>query len=577
MKVKEISTSLLFESDELRQEFVIDALDFFIEKFKKLDAKVSAIYPADPLALPFSMYLSDRLSIPVKTEKFLNDSDRVLMVFSYLPFKYLTKNYVYEKIKLFRNSFPNSPSLLIASTEKSESVDFQLLKVKEISRINSYRFISEALKNFFYPVEGEFIHFSQEFWELSKREIKSFEKAKRIRDSAKKYLREEDGTLRLLENYLEIAIWERFQKNLLVVPEKEERREELPNMKIEKLIQISDDVLNSAVTSLLEYFSQNLEYLFPTHLAYSNLEIVERRGIVIIPKITQVMDGADVKLEIVLRSEKLEADFKKVVTTIKGTLKNMFTEIFHREAFRPSIDSVVEKELRKATIYINWFLDREMVENLYKKINRRWLLTRLFYRKQFKSRLREFIKSLKEFSFSPESVENLFNTLESLWKKNPLIVKLYKKEIRSAFEEKELWPLIGIYGLKLENSGAPILRELLKFLLSLKEYENVHQFLAKENRYFVPIKTKRIYRPNWERMIRENQEIYLKAEPLNPESPVTYTLHSEDGRFLGTIPEIIGHYVAAKESSGKTIRCKKLYFDPDIFSDTSYWVEIECL
>ena len=81
MKVKEISTSLLFESDELRQEFVIDALDFFIEKFKKLDSKVSAIYPADPLALPFSMYLSDRLSVPVKTEKFLNDSDRVLMVF----------------------------------------------------------------------------------------------------------------------------------------------------------------------------------------------------------------------------------------------------------------------------------------------------------------------------------------------------------------------------------------------------------------------------------------------------------------------------------------------------------------
>ena len=215
MKVKEISTSLLFESDELRQEFVIDALDFFIEKFKKLDSKVSAIYPADPLALPFSMYLSDRLSVPVKTEKFLNDSDRVLMVFSYLPFKYLTKSYVYEKIKLFRRSFPNSPSLLIASTEKSESVDFQLLKVKEISRINSYRFISEALKNFFYPVEGEFIHFSQEFWELSKREIKGFEKAKRIRDSARKYLREEEGALRLLENYLEIAIWERFQKKPL--------------------------------------------------------------------------------------------------------------------------------------------------------------------------------------------------------------------------------------------------------------------------------------------------------------------------------------------------------------------------
>lgn len=577
MKVKEANTSIIFEADELKQELVIESLDFFIGKFKKLNLNLSAIYPADAVALPFSMYVSDKLSVPVKTEKFLKPSDSILMVFSYLPFNCITKNYIYDKIKLFRNNFPNSPSILIASTDKSESVDFQLLEVKKLSKVNSYRFLSEAMKNFFYPLKGEFTHFSPEFWLLSKHELKSFEKAKRIRDSAKRYLREEETSLRLVENYLEIAIWEKFQKNLLVVPEIEEKEGAVPKIKIEKLIQVSDKVLNSAVTSLLEYFSQNLETYFPTHLAYSNLEVFERKGVVIIPKITQVMDGADVKLEVVLRSENVKVNFKRLVIRVKETLKKIFTEIFNKEAFRPSVESVVEKEINKATIYINWFLDSKMVEALYNRTNRKWLLTRLLYRKQFKSRLKAFIKSLNGFSFTPENFEKLFSTLESLWKRNPQSVKLYSKEIKKAFEDKGLLPLIGVYGLKVEFGKAPTLKELLKFLLSLNGYENLHQFFAKENRYFVPVKTKRIYRPNWERLIREKQKVSLKAEPLNPDSPVTYILHSENGKFLGTIPEVVGHYLSAKESSGEKVVCKKLYFDPYIFSNTSYWVEIECL
>ncbi|ADY73420.1 hypothetical protein Dester_0779 [Desulfurobacterium thermolithotrophum DSM 11699] len=577
MQVKETTTYTLFELDELRQELVIDSLNFFINKVKKLNPSLSAIYPADPIALPFSMYLSDKLSIPIKTEKFLNRSDRILMVFSYMPFKYLTDTYLDEKIRIFRKSFPYSPSLLIASSEKAENVDFQLIKVKKLQRINSYRFLTEGFKNFYFPLEGEFIHFTQTLWDLSKKEIKTFEKAKRIRDSAQKYLREEVIKLEPVENYIEIAIWEKFQKNLLVIPQKREKEEESFSLKIEKLIQVSDSILNSAVTSLLEYLAQSFEYIFPTHLAYSNLEIIERRGITIIPKVTQVMDGVDVKLEIILKSENIETDFKKLIAALKDTLKIFFEEIFKKEAFRPSMDSIVEKETSKAIVYLNWFLDREMIETLYKKINRKWLLTRLYYRKQLKSKLREFFKLLKEFRFSPENLETLFSSLESLWKKNYLIVKLYSKEIKNLFEKKNLWPLIGVYGLKLENANSSQLKELLHFLLSLKNYENLHQFLAKENRYFVPVKTKRIYRPNWERVIREKQDIYLKAEPLNPQSPVTYTLHSEDGKFLGVIPEIIAHYITAKETTGKTIKCRELYFDPDIFSDTSYWVEIECL
>ena len=69
----------------------------------------------------------------------------------------------------------------------------------------------------------------------------------------------------------------------------------------------------------------------------------------------------------------------------------------------------------------------------------------------------------------------------------------------------------------------------------------------------------------------------LKAEPLNPNSPVTYVIQSEDGKFLGYIPKVISHYLAAKERSGKKLKVRELYFEPDVFTENSYWVEIKCL
>jgi len=296
-----------------------------------------------------------------------------------------------------------------------------------------------------------------------------------------------------------------------------------------------------------------------------------------IPRVCEVMGGADLRLEIVLRSKNLEVNFKRLVSVIKDAIRALFTEIFEREVFRPSIDSVIDKELSKATLYLNWFLDREMVEILYRKINRRWLLSRLLYRKRLKSELKELLRSLREFEFTPENYFQLFSTLESLWKRGGALLKFYGKEIKDILDKKELWGIVGVYGMKVWGSRSKVKEELLSFLLSLKGYENIHQFLAKEDRYFVPVLTKRIYRPNWERVIREKQKVVLKAEPLNPESPVTYILQSQDGQFLGTLPEIVSHYIAAKESSGKRIECRELYFDPDVFSENSYWVEVRCL
>jgi len=577
MRVKSAVTSVFFEAEELRQELVVDSLLFFTEKLKQLSFKPDAVYPGDPFALPFAMFLSNRLSVPVKTEKFLSGGETVLVVFSY-TFECVTENYLKEKLLLFRKRYPNSPSLLVAGEKTVELVDFQLLKVKVLQRINSYRFLSEGRKNFFYPLEGEFTHYTSSFWEIAKQEIKAFERAKRIRDNAKKYLLEEKQELRIVDSDPEIALWERFKKGLLVYPGKptKEVEKELP-LRSEKLIQVDDKKVASAVASLLEYISQSLEYYFPVRLAYSSLEIAEQDGVLMIPRVSEVMGGADLRLEVVLRSRNLETSFKKLVSVIKDTVRALFTEIFEREVFRPSVDSVIDKELSKATLYLNWFLDREMVEILYRKINRKWLLSRLLYRKRLKSELKELLKSLSEFEFTPENYLRLFSSLESLWKRAPALLKFYGKEIKDTLDKRELWGLVGAYGIKVWASRSKLREELLSFLLSLKGYENVHHFLAKEDRYFVPVLTKRVYRSNWERVIRNKQEVVLKAEPLNPESPVTYILQSSEGHFLGTLPEIVSHYICAKESSGKKVECRELYFDPDVFSENSYWVEVRCL
>jgi hypothetical protein len=126
MQIKSAVTSTFFEAEELRQELVIDALSFFAERLKHLSLKPDAIYPGDPFALPFAMFLSNSLSVPIKTEKFLSREETVLIVFSYL-FGEVTENYLREKISLLRKRYPRSPSLIVASSKFLDLVDFQLL------------------------------------------------------------------------------------------------------------------------------------------------------------------------------------------------------------------------------------------------------------------------------------------------------------------------------------------------------------------------------------------------------------------------------------------------------------------
>jgi len=573
MKVKEAITSLLFETETLRQETVIDALGFFMEKFKKLNLSIDAIYPGDPVSLPFCMYLSNKLSVPIKTERFLNSSEKVLVIFSYLPFRYIKEKFIIEKLKLFRKNFPNSPSLLVASTQNSQIVDFQLLKVKELSRINSVKFLFEAFRNFYYPVEGEFTYFSRALWESAKSEVKNFEKARRIRDSVRKYSEDLEEPLVLKEEYLEIALWERFKKNILVAPSYSQEREVFSKINFEKLIEVENRVYNSAIASLLEFLSQKLEYSFPTYLAYSSFEVIDKKGVVIIPKAKEVLDGVDLNIEVVLKSSSFSRDFQKLNRILDEFFASLIGNIFKEDSFKPSLEFVLEKEIRKASVYISWFLDSNMLSKLYRKVNKKWLLSRLLSRKELKLRLKELFKFLEDFSFSPENLERVFSELNAILRRSPSLIRLYEKRIKEIFDKRKLWPIVGAFGsLFVDESN-----DALKFLLSLKGYENLHEFLAKENRYFIPLKTKRIYRENVEKVAEENVKIYLKAEPLNPDSPTTYIVHSEDGSFLGTLPQIFSHYIFAKESIGKKITCRKLYFDKLIFSTKSYWIEVECL
>jgi hypothetical protein len=574
MKVKELDyrSSLFFKCSNVKQETIVDALDFFVERLKKLSIDLDGVYPGDVFSLPFAMYISDRTAAPLKTENFIKKTDKLLLVFSALPFEFVSEKYISEKTLLFRKIAPNSPSLLILSERNFKGVDFQLIKGK-VEKLFSYQFIREARENFSWPTEGEVTAVSERLWELSRKELSNFLRAKRIRDSARKYLRDEEVVnLNLIDSDVELSLWEKFKKGNLVKPSLKGKGDKGEKITVEKLFQIRDPHLSSAVTSVLEYVSQSIEYRFPTYLAYSNVEITDRKGVLIVPKVTEELNGADLRVEFIVRLEKIKENLKKINHLIQSSIAELAKDVFKKDFFTPQIDSSVDEKLNRGSIYLSWYIDREMADRINEKINRRWLLSRLLYRKKIKTEFLELIKLIENFEFNLENLELLKTKLGSLWRKNSNLFKAKSREIFGAIEKGKLWPLIAIFSVK-ETS----LREPLDFLIKLKGYENYHHLLSSLDTYYTPVLTKRIYRPSWERVIRGKLPVFLKGEPLNPKSFSTYVLQTGDGKFLGTLPKTISHYIFAKERQGKRVTCRELYFEPDVFSENSYWVEIKCL
>ncbi len=564
-----VKSSLLFEVKEATQDLVVEALKLFARKLKALSFSLDAVYPADPYSLPFALLLSDWLGVPIKGELFLKSSDKVLLLFSLFPFREVNKRYIYEKVNLLRKEYPFSPSLLTVSPERHEGVDFQLIK-GSVRKLFSYSFIKEAKKAFFWPVEGSITYYPRRFWEAARREANNFLRAKRIKDAARRYLNETSvSELKVVDGDFDLSLWERFKKGLFTFPL--EPSEEVPlELKEEKLFQVEDKTLASAITSILEFLSQSLEYHYPTYLAYSNYEVVEKKGILIVPKVKEDFSGVDLTVELRLVGFE-KRNFERVCHLLERAIKELKKEVLG-DSFSPSFEWSGDEELKKFTLYLSWFIDREVAQRVYGRINKEWLLSRLLSRKRSKSSLLELFKLLKEFEFNLENYQTFKEKLSSLWEGSPKLLKVKGKELSRLIEVKGLWPLVAYL-----CSCANLKEELCNFLSSLKGFDNYHQLLASLDTYYCPVITKRRHRPYWEKVIKEKRELLLKGEPMNPTSLFTYVIQTEEGERLGELPEKLSYYLFAKERSGKRLKVKELYLEPDFFSENSYWVEVRCL
>ncbi|SNR87031.1 hypothetical protein [Desulfurobacterium atlanticum] len=592
MKTGNCTYKPIYKTDKVSQADIIEALDNFILRIERLKIKIDALYPADPCAFPFTMYISGKTGIPIKTEKFLKPENRILMLFSIYPdqikkpgINFLNETFINEKIKIFRSRFPKSPSLLVAGNKHFKSVDIQLILFEKEEKINSYKFLSEAYRNYYFPVEGEFLHIDETFWNLSKKELNQFLKAKRIRDAAFSIgydSLDEVNTFTPLEEDIDILIWEKLGKLQLspVKTDLSDTHKPPLEIKYKKLLDIKNKEDNSVIVSILETISQSIEESFPVRLAYTNYEIVPENKVLIVPVAKEIVDGIELKIEISYKTP-FKTDQQKLIATVQKTLKTIVKEILNKKTFRPYMEIVIDEEEESIRIYINWFLERKALDKLSRRINKKWLLSRLISRKQSVIRRNTLLKEIKNFVFSPESISTIFSLMESIWSENPIFFKASGNKIRESLEKYNIWYILGIYALKtageIRLDGVAGNKELLDFLLKLRKVENFHHFFATTDRYVFPVKTERIYRPNWERLIKNDGKIVLTHEVLNPETPVTYTLKDENGFFLGTVPKIISHYLAAKEESGYTLKTEKLYIDKVMFSNSSYWIEIKCL
>jgi len=567
-----VSTSYhLFEAGELSREILAEALSRFSELLIRSKVKVSAVYPADFYSLPFALFISRRLAVPVKNELSLKKGDKPFMLFSFLPFESNTHSFFRARVNLFRRLFPEAPSVLVASPFEEKEVDVQILKAP--LEFKFPRALLEAAQEAFYwPIPGTLFKPSPALWKLSQEESRLLNRAKRIRDAAQKYLGiSPTSPLTLSLKEPELLIWEKFAEGKVVSPDSECGEEEI-KIEVENPIEVADKKLRSAVSSLLERLAQRIEEVFPTSVAYTSYEAVEREGgVLIIPKVKEENEKVKLRLEFILKSLQ-RRDFEKLLSKVKAAVNSISTEL-KLKGSAPIFDWTRGKNERSSFIYLSWSLERKELLSLLKKTDKRWLMERLFLRKSVKEELLELYRLLEEFSFNLENVVALKEKFSSLWRKGYKLIYKEREKIGKLLDKKGLWPLILYFCV--EEESLPC--QLCNLLSRVKGFCSPHHFFAEQKVYWTAVKTKRHLRALWESVERGGEEVVVIPEPLNPERENCYIVQSSGGEFLGYLPPKVSLYLSAKERAGATLRSRKLYVDSSIFTENSYWVEIECL
>ncbi|WP_457754820.1 hypothetical protein [Thermovibrio ammonificans] len=567
----EAGSLTLFESGEFGREVLVEALEEFASLLKGLKVNVDALYPADPFVLPFAVYLSDRSSIPLKSELFLGEESRVLLLFSAVPFEGVTAGYLAEKVQSFRQLFPRSPSVVLVSPADLPQADFLLLRSRFTGLLRK-GFLEVAGNYFFWPVEGDFLELPPELLSLAREEAKELHRYRRVLESLKRY---EDfkSPLKPVGADAELTFWEKLEKGLLVNPELPCLEPQPINLKFEPLFQVEDKKLSSAVTALLEFLAQTLERHFSTYLAYTAGEVVDREGVLIVPRALERKElrGVELNLEIVLREPKsFKASFKKLLSLVERVFGEFRRAKFKGVSLGPVVDATADERLGKGVLYLSWFIDYRMVEDIYSKVNRSWLVSRLLARKEAKKGVLAFFRFLKEFSFEPGELEEFASRLNGLWGRGEPFFRAKSAELKELLTEKELWPLVAYYAVK-----GKLVKGLKEFLLSLAGVESGHQLIAKSDKLYFPVESLRLYRSNWERLENGGAGVVLKGELLTGES--IYRVFTDDGHYLGRVPQPFSHYLAAAERAGRRFSVRPLSLCHSVFTETSYWLQVQLL
>ncbi len=568
----------IFTTENLTRTAVTDALDVFSVQLKRMGAFVQAIYPADPFAVPLALYLSRKLEVPVKTEKYLKRDEKILMLFSSVPDqlkgvpeKFLTERYLADKIVVFRKRFPKSPSVLVFSHTDVDGVDIQLIKSSNSKRIMGYKFLKAAYKNYYYPVAGEFLHVDQAFWKLAKEELELFEKEKRIKKNTEDFTGINVDEIKLNEEDLELAIWEKFIKLDLSFPAKPKTESCTFFENGESLLDVQDSLLKNVAVALIEKIASVVEDYFLPKVVYNSAEIAPFKGALVVPKVEEVAEGIDFKLEILLKFFSLETKVLKLIYNLKDTLVALIRESLGNWAFKPAIEASQDLKTKSAVILISWHIDRQMAEAIFEKIDRKWLLERLLLRKNFKSIKLEIENKLtKPLSGDIfKSVKQILSDLQTLYEFSG---STYGGLIRELSDSDSLKQTLLIASLVLHGHiELPIVvdSEFLSETLSMCGFENYHQLIASATSILIPVAVNRRDRDRW----AEASKIYIHREVLDPESPIDYLIFDQNGFAIGEVPRVISHYLSAFEESGKKLHTK-LEFINAFHSPYSYWVRL---
>ncbi len=544
----------LFEDELSIEDILYLSTDNFARNLLSLKKEINSILVGDPWAFPLAILLQDILHLPVKTLGFLKPFDTPLVVFSSTLVeegKFVNDRYINNFLSVVSKLVKNFYSCMWFNPY-NKLTNFTILRTSILP--NFLKNFSKYAKELFrYPSLYAYYSIPDYVYKDIRRFTKSWKNYRKNYFYALKEHTQED-IISFIENKdVKLKIWEFLNEIVSYNFKKPQSQKislkvETPKKDFPKGIYIVLEIISRVVSKITQ---ETTIYLLNT---YEEIDTLRNTNIL---NVEVKKWGNNYILEGVtkVRNDKL-LKLKKALEEAIANVLEFFLEV---EIIRPKIEVSTGREY--SNIYLTWILTPEFLKILNEKISFEDALNNL---ENVRKTFLHYINLLEKnkIDVDRELFENLLKIFPIAFNKIPEEFVKNKTKIRKIFDKYNLWYLC----VALEKEGSHNYG-LVDYLLSLKDYSNIHEMLYFEETLWLPVITKRIWAHRWDDVIQINLEQPLVSGRLANYFAVT----DQNGNILGYFEEILGYYL----QQAKKLSLEDISIDRKRFSSYSFLLKIK--